>query len=68
MFPITEIIAQPLANVPSCTSERRARDDEGSFARSAGEHGVMRCSGHHGAEEVVSVVFCEAVEVFCVCL
>ena len=68
MFPITEIIAQPLANAPSCTSERQARDAEGSFSRSVGEHGVMRCGGYHDAKEVVCVVFHETVHVLRVCL
>ena len=50
-------------HLPSCTSKRRARDDQGSFSRSAGEHGVVRCGGHHDAKEVLCVVFHETVHV-----
>lgn len=63
MIPGTKIISEPLADLPSSTSEGRASDDERSFAWAALKHGFVRGRGHHGTVEVVGIILGQAVSV-----
>jgi hypothetical protein len=64
MVPQAQIIAEPLANMLTRPSKRRARDHEGPLARTANKERVARCHGHHLAVDIMRIVLDEPVDVF----
>ena len=63
MEPIGVVVAEPMADVTTGACERAAGYDHRSQAGAAIEHGAAACFAHHGAKEVMGVVFSKAVGV-----
>ncbi len=59
--PVGVVVAEPVANEASRTCEGAAGYDQGSESGAAIEQGAAACFAHHGAKEVVGVVFSKAV-------
>ena len=61
--PLGEVVSQPVARLLPRGRERRARDDEGAFARMDGEQREVRRLFFHEAPHVVCVDLDEAIGV-----
>jgi hypothetical protein len=61
VWPVREVVAEPLADFGARAGEGAARDDDGAAGGTAREHGLPALGRHHGAEEIVRVVHDEAV-------